>query len=84
MKPEKIHLLIGIYWKYLIELKKWNLKWNFLNPGKIFRQWFQILNWGESNFAGASPGGFKKLGSPIPRVDDLKDVECFKCHKKGH
>ena len=26
---------------------------------------------------------FKKLGSPIPRVDDLKDVECFKGHKKG-
>ena len=34
---------------------------------------------------GASPGGFKKLGSPIPRVDDLKEnVECFKCHKMGH
>ena len=24
------------------------------------------------------------MGSPIPRVDDLKDVECFKCHKMGH
>ena len=34
--------------------------------------------------AGASPRGFKKSGSPSPRVDDLKDVECFKCHKKGH
>jgi len=30
---------------------------------------------------GDSPGGFKKLGSPTPRFDDLKDVECFKCTK---
>ena len=26
---------------------------------------------------------FQKSGSPSPRVDDLKDVECFKCHKMG-
>jgi hypothetical protein len=39
----------------------------------------------ENNFSvGASPGGFKKSGSASSRVDDLKDVECFKCHKKGH
>ena len=24
------------------------------------------------------------MESLIPRVDDLKDVECFLCHKKGH
>ena len=40
---------------------------------------------GEITFsAGASPGGFKKSESPTPRVEDLKDVECFKCHKKRH
>ena len=33
---------------------------------------------------GVSIGGFKKLGSLIPSFDDLKDVEYFKCHKKGH
>jgi hypothetical protein len=32
-KPVKIYLLIGIYWKYLNELKKWNLKRN-LKKGK--------------------------------------------------
>jgi len=66
-------------------IKKWNLKRNFLNPEKIFRQRFQILKGGENTFsAGASPGSLKKSGSLSSRVDDLKDVEYFKCHKKGH
>jgi len=64
-------------------IKKWNLKRNFLNPGKIFQQRFQILKGRENTFSvGTSPGSFKKSGSS--RVDDLMDVECFKCHKKGH
>ena len=46
---------------------------------------YLIKKGSESTFpARASPGDFKKSGSPSPRVDDLKDVECFKCHKKGH
>ena len=85
VKTVKIYLLIGIYWKYLIELKLWNQKKNFLNPGKMFRQRCRILKRDESTFSsGASPGSFKILVSPSPRVDDLKDVECFKCHKKGN
>ena len=34
--------------------------------------------------AGAIPGGFKISGSPTPRVEDLKEVEWFRCHKKRH
>ena len=61
-KRAKNYLRIGIYWRYLSESKEWNLKKNFINPGKIFRQRFQQGS--ENNFlAGACSGGFKKSGS---------------------
>jgi len=57
-------------------------KKEFFKPRKDFPTAVSNLKGGESNFtAGASPGGFKKSGSSCPRVDDFKDVDCFKCHK---
>ena len=65
-------------------IKKVEPKKEFSKPRKDFPT--AVSNFkkgGENNFlAGASPGIFKKSGSS--RVDDLKDVECFKCHKKVH
>jgi len=58
----------------------------FSKPRKDFPTAVSNFKRGKSTFPeGVSPGGFKKLGSLIPKeVDDLKDKECFKCHKVHH
>ena len=39
----------------------------------------------KQGFASKTPSGasFAKVSNPGKTID-LKDVECFKCHKKGH
>ena len=85
-KPEQNYLHIGIYWRSLIELKKVEPKKEFFKPRKDFPA--AVSNFkkgGENNSSAGAPfSGFKKSGSASSRGDDLKDVECFKCHKKGH
>ena len=68
-------------------IKKGELKKEFSKPTKDFST--AISNFkkeSKSTFPTrkASPGGFKKLGSLSPRVDYLKDIKCYKYHKKVH
>ena len=73
-KRVKNYLQIGIYWRYLSELKKVEPKKEFSKPRKYFPT--AVSNFkkrGDNNFSeGASPGGFKKSGSPSSRVEDVK------------
>ena len=63
-------------------IKKVEPKKEFPRPRKDFPTAASNSKKGRKYFLrGASPGSFKISGSSSSRVDDLKDVECF---KNGH
>jgi len=83
-KLAKSYLLIEIFWKFQIVSKKLEPNKDF---GKEKRDYPKsVATFPKKNEANPTSGEtfspYKKSG-PSGVKDNLKDVECHKCHKKG-